>query len=424
MWPGMSISGTTVMWWRRASSTSSRTSALVRCRSETISGWRLALDPEALVVAQVQVQVVELQPGQLPDVRAKPVGREVLAAHVHHQPALGIAGPVARPAARHRRVLAQQLQQRAGAVEGAGRSVRRDPAPRRRSACDSPRRRARRRRRPARGGCRRGAGRLRRGATIRGRRPTSVARSEASSRASPRSRRRCLRGITIRAEAREARTCPRRPPTRAAREWSPGAGWRPPAWRRQGETPRSTACTAGSIPHVRILSIVHQIDAGSGVFGATAEQRRSRARRVDPGSGTAAGRADFDAVMVFGGGMHPDQEDEHHWLRREKELLRGWLDGGVPMLATCLGSELLAEAAGGGVERLPEPQIGWHEVELTASRRRRPRVWRPALHRSPASSGTRTRARRPAERRCSPRTGAFPTRTGWATPGASSSTRR
>ena len=76
---------------------------------------------------------------------------------------------------------------------------------------------------------------------------------------------------------------------------------------------------------------------------------------------------DFDAVMVFGGGMHPDQEAEHEWLRGEKELLRVWLDGGTPVLATCLGSELLAEAAGGRVERLPEPQIGWHEVELTAA---------------------------------------------------------
>jgi GMP synthase-like glutamine amidotransferase len=37
------------------------------------------------------------------------------------------------------------------------------------------------------------------------------------------------------------------------------------------------------------------------------------------------------------------------------------------MLATCLGSELLAEAAGGRPERLSEPQIGWHATELTAS---------------------------------------------------------
>ena len=37
------------------------------------------------------------------------------------------------------------------------------------------------------------------------------------------------------------------------------------------------------------------------------------------------------------------------------------------MLATCLGSELLAEAAGGRSERMPEPEIGWHPTELTAA---------------------------------------------------------
>ena len=136
-----------------------------------------------------------------------------------------------------------------------------------------------------------------------------------------------------------------------------------PATRRSANT--GARSIAASIPYVRVLSVVHQIDAGSGVFGAVAARRAEEVLEWIPVQGPPPG-GEFDAVMVFGGGMHPDQEEKHPWLRGEKELIRGWLDAGVPMLATCLGSELLAEAAGGRTERMPEPQIGWHEVALAS----------------------------------------------------------
>lgn len=116
--------------------------------------------------------------------------------------------------------------------------------------------------------------------------------------------------------------------------------------------------------------MVHQVDAGSGVFGAVAERRGELVEWM-PVQGPAPG-GDFDAVMVFGGGMHPDQEQEHPWLADEKQLIRRWLAGGTPLLATCLGAELLAEAAGSRAERMPEPQIGWHESELTDAGARDP----------------------------------------------------
>ena len=158
----------------------------------------LALDAEALVVAQVQMQVVELEPGELAHVRAQPAGGEVLAADVHHQPSLGVARPVARPAARE----AAGLGGAAGGACGSRRT--RPPAgarrssPRRRSAGGSPRRRGRGRGRPSPSRMSPGRRRRRRDATTRGRRSVSSARSDASSRASGRSCRRRPRGITIR----------------------------------------------------------------------------------------------------------------------------------------------------------------------------------------------------------------------------------
>lgn len=80
----------------------------------------------------------------------------------------------------------------------------------------------------------------------------------------------------------------------------------------------------------------------------------------------------YDAIMVFGGSMHPDQDDEFHWLGHEEEFLRSALDEGVPALGVCLGSQMLARAAGAWVAPASEPEIGWLEVELTPEGRADP----------------------------------------------------
>jgi GMP synthase (glutamine-hydrolysing) len=119
---------------------------------------------------------------------------------------------------------------------------------------------------------------------------------------------------------------------------------------------------------MRALAITHQTDAGPGVF---AEEIRDRGVRLDEwvlserGTAPPAEVADYDAVLTFGGAMHADQEDRHPWLRFEKDFLAAMLDDGMPILAVCLGSQLLAEAAGGSARRAGEPEIGWREVEVT-----------------------------------------------------------
>src|SRR5207244_1485493 len=73
----------------------------------------------------------------------------------------------------------------------------------------------------------------------------------------------------------------------------------------------------------------------------------------------------YDAVFVFGGAMHADQDAHHPWLRDENLFLQRLLDLRLPVLGVCLGAQLIAKAAHAGVRPSGEPEIGWFPVELT-----------------------------------------------------------
>ena len=117
---------------------------------------------------------------------------------------------------------------------------------------------------------------------------------------------------------------------------------------------------------MRALAIVHQRDAGPGVF---AEEMRSRgveldswliAERIEP-PGDPLG---YDAVLTFGGAMNTHEREGHPWIDAELALLAKHLERGTPLLGACLGTQLLAEAAGGSARRASEPEIGWFAVEV------------------------------------------------------------
>jgi GMP synthase (glutamine-hydrolysing) len=117
---------------------------------------------------------------------------------------------------------------------------------------------------------------------------------------------------------------------------------------------------------VRILSIVHHDPTDGGVFDQTAERLGHTVERwLPPADGATRAPTAFDAVMVFGGAMHPDQDDAHPWLAQEIDFLRHALDGGIPLLGVCLGAQLIARAAGATVGPASASEVGWHEVELT-----------------------------------------------------------
>jgi GMP synthase-like glutamine amidotransferase len=118
---------------------------------------------------------------------------------------------------------------------------------------------------------------------------------------------------------------------------------------------------------VDVLGLVHGDGGGPSLFSEVFEGRGDRVVEVQVHRGelpeSAPGR--YGAVLVLGGTAHPYEEDAYPWLGPELGYLERVLDEGVPALGVCLGAELFARAAGGRVERTPEPEIGWFAVELT-----------------------------------------------------------
>ena len=115
---------------------------------------------------------------------------------------------------------------------------------------------------------------------------------------------------------------------------------------------------------MRVLNVVHQDSAGPGVFAEVTAERGDTVDLWQPPQESPPPVGDHDAVFVFGGAMHVDQEDEHPWLTGENGWLEELVDRRVPVLGLCLGSQLLAQAAGAAPHRSEEGEVGWHGVEL------------------------------------------------------------
>ncbi|HYI75716.1 MAG TPA: type 1 glutamine amidotransferase [Gaiellaceae bacterium] len=122
-----------------------------------------------------------------------------------------------------------------------------------------------------------------------------------------------------------------------------------------------------------MLSIVHGPTVPGGVFDETVESSGHGLERWSVPDGEAPGlAAAYDAVMVFGGSQHPDQDDRFDWLAREEAFLQEVLAARVPVFGVCLGAQMLARAAGATVGPASAPEIGWHEVALTPAGRSDP----------------------------------------------------
>lgn len=116
----------------------------------------------------------------------------------------------------------------------------------------------------------------------------------------------------------------------------------------------------------KVLVIRHAAHEGLGIIGRELEKDFG-IEFLDSYKGGRVPRSieGYDALIVMGGPMGVYEGEKHPFIKGELKLIEAALKGRVPTLGICLGSQLLAKAAGAKVYKGVEKEIGWYKTVLT-----------------------------------------------------------
>lgn len=116
---------------------------------------------------------------------------------------------------------------------------------------------------------------------------------------------------------------------------------------------------------MRVVVLQHESIEGPGVWAETLLEHGASVECVlVPARGVPESAEGADLVISMGGSMSVN--DRLPWIAAEIALLAKRIRSGAPILGVCLGSQLIAKAAGGTVEPGDAFEIGVHTVELTS----------------------------------------------------------
>ncbi len=115
---------------------------------------------------------------------------------------------------------------------------------------------------------------------------------------------------------------------------------------------------------MRVLVIANRGDDDPGFVGDALRSLGAEllvAHREDPAA--LPDPTDVDVVVSLGSDWSVYWDRVADQVSGEAAVLRAAVDADVPVLGLCFGGQVLAHALGGRVERAPEPEVGWFEVE-------------------------------------------------------------
>jgi len=80
----------------------------------------------------------------------------------------------------------------------------------------------------------------------------------------------------------------------------------------------------------------------------------------------------YHGLIVLGGPMNVQDQQQHPHLKTELLAIEAALRQGKPVLGICLGAQLLAHVLGAPVRRHMQHEIGWYDLQITATGRSDP----------------------------------------------------
>ena len=122
---------------------------------------------------------------------------------------------------------------------------------------------------------------------------------------------------------------------------------------------------------MKVLVLQHESCETLGVFEEELQKRDIQSRYVKVyEEAVPKSFKGFSKIIILGGPMNVYEEETCPFLRAEDVLIKEALKKRVPLLGICLGSQLIAKAAGAKVRKGPEKEIGWYTIRLTEEGKR------------------------------------------------------